>query len=150
MRKNPLILLLLTAALLILPNAAAAAGNGAGGVTGPAFYVDGTLYRTVGTPTDLSGTHAPSHSWDTIYVIDGQPNVATAAPGDRGYNGGRWMVHALEFDDHEVAVAAVDANTSGDIDSYHEVRDALDRGYATDLGVVRQFECPVIMVSRGR
>ena len=29
----------------------AAAGAG---VTGPAFYVDGQLYRTVNTPTDLS------------------------------------------------------------------------------------------------
>jgi hypothetical protein len=33
------------------------------GVTGPAFYVDGSLYRTVGTPTDLSGTGAPAHAW---------------------------------------------------------------------------------------
>lgn len=150
MRKNPLILMLLSAALLILPSAAAAAGNGAGGVTGPAFYVDGTLYRTVGTPTDLSGTGAPAHSFDTIYAIDGQPNVATAAPGDRGYNGGRWMVHALAFSDYAAAVAAVDANDSGDIDSYAEVRDALDQNYATDLGVVRQFVCPVIKVPRGR
>jgi hypothetical protein len=150
MRRSPLILMLLSAALLALPSAAAAAGNGAGGVTGPVFYVDGALYRTVGTPTDLSGTGAPAHSRDTIYVIDGQPNVATAAPGDRGYNGGRWMVHALEFADHEAAVGAVDANDSGDIDSYAEVRDALDHGYATDLGVVRQFECPVIKVPRGR
>ena len=30
--------------------ASADPGNGAGGVTGPAFYVDGELYRTVGTP----------------------------------------------------------------------------------------------------
>ena len=150
MRRTPLILLLLSAALLAVPAAAAAAGNGAGGVTGPAFYVDGTLYRTVVTPTDLSGTGAPDHSFDTIYDIGGQPNVATAAPGDRGYNGGRWMVRALEFGDYEAAVAAVDTNHSGDIDSYAEVLDALDHGYATDLGVVRRFECPVIKVPRGR
>src|SRR5439155_17611500 len=37
------------------------------GVSGPAFYVDHELYRTVGTPTDLSGTGAPDHSFDTIY-----------------------------------------------------------------------------------
>jgi hypothetical protein len=26
----------------------------------------------------------------------------TAAPGDPGYNGGRWMVHGLEFADYDV------------------------------------------------
>ena len=150
MRRNPLFLMLLTAALLVLPGAATAAGNGAGGVTGPAFYVDGTLYRTVGTPTDLSGTGGPAHSFDTIYAIDGQRNVATAAPGDRDYNGGRWMVHALEIADYETAVAAVDTNGSGDIDSSAEVAAAIAGGHATDLGVVRQFECPVIKVPRGR
>ena len=150
MRRNPLILLLLSAALLLVPSAAAAAGHGAGGVTGPAFYVEGTLYRTVGTPTDLSATGAPAHSFDTIYAIPGQPNVATAAPGDRGYNGGRWMVHALAFDDYDAAVIAVDANDSGDIDSSAEVHAALAGGHATDLGVVRSFECPVIRVPRGR
>jgi hypothetical protein len=150
MRRNPLILMLLSAALLLLPSAAAAAGNGAGGVTGPAFYVDGTLYRTVGTPTDLNGTGAPAHSFDTIYAIPDQPNVATAAPGDRGYNGGRWMVHALAFSDYDAAVMAVDANDSGDIDSYAEVHAALAGGHATDQGVVRSFECPVIKVPRGR
>ena len=54
------------------------------GVTGPAFYVDGVPYRTVATPTDLTGTGAPSQSFDTIYDFGGaQMNVATAAPGDR-------------------------------------------------------------------
>jgi hypothetical protein len=150
MRRNPLTVLLLSAALLLLPGAAAAASHGAGGVTGPAFYVDGTLYRTVVTPTDLSGTGAPAHSFDTIYAIDGQPNVATAAPGDRDYNGGRWMVHALEIDDYDGAVDAVDSNGSGDIDSSAEVDAAIHEGYAIDQGVVSRFECPVIKVPRGR
>jgi hypothetical protein len=138
------------AALLALtPGAALAApgtgnGEGAGGVSGLSFYVDGVQYRTVGTPTDFSGTGAPDHSFDTIYAIDGQPNVATAAPGDDGYNGGRWRVEALAFDDYEAAVAAVDANGSGDIDSAAEVHDALGMGLATEEGVVRSFLCPVI------
>ncbi len=136
-------------ALLAIPTTALAApGGGAGGVTGPAFYVDGDLYRTVGTPTDLSNTGAPAHSFDTIYAIPNQPAVATAAPGDEGYNGGRWMVHALDFDDYEAAVAAVDVNGSGDIDSHAEVEAALDGGYAVDLGVVRSFVCPVIPLPR--
>jgi hypothetical protein len=127
---------------------------GSGGVTGPAFYVDGVLYRTVNTPTDLSGTGAPAHSFDTIYDLGGaQPNVATAAPGDRGYNGGRWMVRALAFNTSWAAtVAAHDANGSGDLDSDEEIAAALadtGAGGVTDLGVVKQFVCPVIKVPRG-
>ena len=126
---------------------------GAGGVTGPAFYVDGELYRTVGTPTDLSKTGAPDHSFDVIYDFGGgQPNVATAAPGDRGYNGGRWRVHALGFNTSWAAtVTAHDANGSGDLDSAAEVYAALGDGGssgATDMGVVKTFVCPAIKVPK--
>ncbi len=150
MRKNTFISTLLGAALLLVPGAAAAAGHGAGGVTGPAFYVDGELYRTVGTPTDLSRTGAPAHSFDTIYAIAGQDhNVATAAPGDRGYNGGRWMVHALSFAaPYDDVLDKVDADGSGDISSYAEIRAAVYEGLVADDGVIRQFECPVIKVPR--
>lgn len=144
--RRSLLALAATAALALAPATAFAApgDNGAGGVSGLSFYVDGEQYRTVGTPTDFTGTGAPDHSFDTIYAIDGQPNVATAAPGDDGYNGGRWRVHALSFDDYAAAVDAVDANDSGDIDSAAEVHDALTQGLATDDGVVRSFLCPVI------
>jgi hypothetical protein len=140
------VLLGLAAALVA---AGSALANGAGGVTGPAFYVDGQLYRTVNTPTDLSNTGAPAHSFDTIYALGGQPfNVATAAPGDRGYNGGRWMVHAIAYNTSWAAtVAAHDANGSGNLDSASEVEAALadpGPGGAVDTGVVRQFVCPVI------
>jgi hypothetical protein len=142
--KRPIIAALaVTAALLAVVGAAAA--GGAGGVSGPAFYVDGQLYRTVGTPTDLSNTGAPAHSFDTIYEFFGlQPNVATAAPGDPGYNGGRWRVHGLSFTDYGAAVAAFDTNGSGNLDSDEEVAAALAAGAATDVGVVKSFVCPVI------
>ena len=139
---------LLAAAIAAVPATAFAAGSG--GVTGPAFYVDGDLYRTVATPTDLSHTGAPDHSFDVIYAIDGQPAVATAAPGDRGYNGGRWRVHALAFTDYDAAVAAVDANGSGDLDSAAEVHAAMAAGFVSADDVVAQFECPVIPLPRGR
>jgi hypothetical protein len=136
-------------AALALVGAGTALAGGSGGVTGPAFYVDGQLYRTVNTPTDLSRTGAPAHSFDTIYDFGGaQLNVATAAPGDRGYNGGRWMVHALGFNTSWAAtVAAHDTNDSGNLDSAAEVGAALaDAGPtgARDLGVVKRFVCPVI------
>jgi hypothetical protein len=136
-------------ALTLATGGTALAEGGAGGVTGPAFYVDGQLYRTVNTPTDLSKTGAPAHSFDTIYDFGGaQLNVATAAPGDHGYNGGRWMVHALGFNTSWAAtVAAHDANDSGNLDSAAEVNAALADGGpagARDLGVVKMFVCPVI------
>jgi hypothetical protein len=142
-------------AIALAVAALAASGSalaGSGGVTGPAFYVDGTLYRTVNTPTDLSHTGAPAHSFDTIYLLAGQPfNVATAAPGDRDYNGGRWMVHDVHFNTSWAAtVAAHDANGSGDLDSEAEVLAALadsGPGGATDAGVVKQFVCPVIKLA---
>ena len=128
----------------------AAAGNGAGGVTGPAFYVDGTLYRTVGTPTDLSGTGAPADSFDTIYALPDQTNVAEAAPGDTDFNGGRWQVQLITFADYSAAVATYDANGSGDFDSAEEVEAAIAGGAGVDNGVVAQFECPVIPLPRGQ
>jgi hypothetical protein len=116
------------------------------GVTGPAFYVDGSLYRTVGTPTDLSGSGAPAQAWDLIYDFGGaQPNVAEAAPGDPDYNGGRWQVHALVFPNgYAAALADGDVDGDGVIDSAAEVQAALTAGSAVDGGVVKQFECPAI------
>lgn len=140
-------------AALAVPTAAVAAGSG--GVTGPAFYVDGTLYRTVNTPTDLSHTGAPDASYETIYAFDGQqPNVAEAGPGQPGFRGGRWQVRPLSFNtSYAATVATHDSNSSGDLDSNEEVEAALadlGAGGATLGPVVKSFECPVIKQPRGR
>jgi hypothetical protein len=126
--------------------AIAASAALAGGVTGPAFYVDGQLYRTVGTPSDLTRTGAPDHAFDTIYEFGGvQPNVATAAPGDRGYNGGRWRVQVLGFPSgYAAALASADTNASGDIDGDDELEAAFDAGTAVVSGSGPSFVCPVI------
>jgi hypothetical protein len=113
----------------------------AGGPPGPAFYVDGELYRTVGTPTDFSRTGAPAHSFDTVYQFFGTiTNVASSAPGDRDYNGGRWVVIGASWNvapyqlhSEEDVLAAADA---GDIS-------------LTD-GPIRWFECPVIPMRGNR
>ena len=137
-----------------------AAGNGhdnngkphENGVTGPSFYVDGTLYRTVGTPTDFSHTGAPAHSYDTIYAFaeeDQGHNVATAAPGDPGFNGGRWMVLPVTFEDYDAALAMYDFNGSGDFDSDEEIHAAAMNGDTTiATEPAASFECPVIPVPR--
>lgn len=140
---------LVAAAALAVAAVSGVAAQGAGGVTGPDFFVHGEMYRTVGTPTDLSGTGAPAHTFDVIYDLGGaQLNVAESAPGDRDYNGGRWMVHAVSFNtSYAATLAAYDANASGTLDSAEEVEAALADGGAngaTDLGVVKSFVCPVI------
>ena len=137
----------LVAGIVLLTSASVAGAAGAGGVTGPSFYVNGTLYRTVGTPTDLSRTGAPASSFDTIYEFFGvQTNVATAAPGDPGYNGGRWRVQGLTFTNYAAALTAYVANLSGDFDSEAEVAAAIAGGAATDIGVVKSFVCPAIKI----
>ena len=60
---------LLTLGALATAAVAVFAGSGSAGVTGPAFYADGQLYRTVGTPTDLSGTGAPEWSPDSRSLV---------------------------------------------------------------------------------
>ena len=124
----------------------------AGGPPAPSFYVDGTLYRTIATPTDLSGTGAPAWSFDTIYEFSGnQRNVATAAPGDRDYNGGRWRVQVLGFPSgYAAAVASADTNGSGDIDSDAELATAFTAGTAVVAGPGPSFVCPVIPPRGGR
>jgi hypothetical protein len=131
------------AAALAVPAAAMA------GVTGPSLYVDGTLYRTVGTPTDFSTTGAPDSSFETLWDFGGlQPNVVEAGPGQPGFRGGRWQVRPLSFNtNYATTVAAHDTNASGDLDSNEEVEAALadaGAGGATAGAVVKSFECPVI------
>lgn len=109
----------------------------AGGPPSLSFYVDGDRYRTIGTPTDLSHTGAPDHSYDTIYALgEGLANVAEAKPGDTDYNGGRWMVLPITW--HTTPVQ---------LRSAEEVEAA---ALAGDLSIgempVQQFVCPVIKV----
>jgi hypothetical protein len=135
----------LAAAITAVPGAAFA------GVGGPAFYVNGVVYRTVGTPTDLSGTGAPESSFDTIYEFFGaQLNVATAAPGDAGYNGGRWMVLGLTWNSsYANAVSQHDIDADGVIDTNTEIAAVLadtDAGGAT-TSELKRFVCPVIKLA---
>jgi hypothetical protein len=70
----------------------------AGGPPAVGFYVDDQLYRTVGTPTDFSHTGAPDSTYDKIFALgNGLRNVAEAKPGDRDFNGGRWMVMPITW-----------------------------------------------------
>lgn len=127
------------------------AGAQAAGVSGPVIYVDHVLYRTVATPTDLSGAGAPAQSWDTIYNFFGaQDSVATAAPGDQGFNGGRWQVHKVSAPQgYAAALAAGDLDSDGVLDSAEEVNAALASGALVDDGIVKYFVCTLNKVPAG-
>jgi len=135
-----------TMAVIVASGAAAlgmSATAHAAGVSGPAIYVDHVLYRTVATPTELSETGAPSQSWDTIYNFFGaQPSVATAAPGDPGFNGGRWEVHKVSTPNgYAAALSAGDLDGDGVLDSAGEIDAALASGELVDDGIVKYFVC---------
>lgn len=126
------------AAALLLSIAASAVA--AGGPPSLAFYVDGARYRTIGTPTDFSRTGAPAHSFDRIYVLGGSLlNVAEAKPGDRDYNGGRWMVLPIMW---APGVTPVQLVSDEQVEAYAA---AAMLTIATDP--VRQFVCPAIPVT---
>lgn len=136
---------LLAAPALALAGLAVAAPAQAG-VSGPAFWIDGQLYRTVATPTDLAETGAPQSTYDAIYSFGGaQRNVAEAKPGDTDFNGGRWQVHELAFPSgYAAALATGDANGNGSIDSTAELDLAFADGTAVDTGrILRMFVCTV-------
>lgn len=126
------------AAALLLSIAASAVA--AGGPPSLAFYVDGARYRTIGTPTDLSGSGAPAHSFDTLYMLgDGLVPVADGAPGKPGYNGGRWMVLPVTW---APGVTPVQLVSDEQVEAYAA---AAMLTIATDP--VRQFVCPAIPVT---
>jgi hypothetical protein len=125
---------LVSSALLL---AVTGSGVAAGGPPATGFYVDGIVYDTVGTPTDLSGTGAPPESFDRIYALGGALlNVAEAAPGDRDYNGGRWLVLGITWAD---GVTPTQLTSAEEVESYA-------RAGLLSIGTtpLKEFTCPVI------
>ena len=109
----------IAALALVLAAAVPVAGAGLG-PPHAAFYVDGNVYRTIGTPTDLSGTAAPASTFDILYAVEGQElAVAEAKPGDADYNGGRWIRFQVTWNTAPYpltsAEAVVEAAELGDV-----------------------------------
>lgn len=120
--------------LALAATTASLAGNGPPHV---GLIVDGVAYRTVGTPTDFSGTGAPDSSFQPLYNLGSDLlSVTPAAPGDPGYRGGRWMVFPVTW---------ADGVTPYQIGSDEELFAAQDAGLLTIATTpAKEFECPVI------
>ena len=130
---------------------AASAFAGAFVSHGAVMYVDGVQYGTVDTPAffNAHAGAAPARTFDTLYVL---PSVRsrssnctspTAAPGDRDYNGGRWIVKGVFFTTSYAAAVAAYGGANGVFDSDAEVLAAINAGAATAVELFR-FECPVL------
>jgi hypothetical protein len=131
-------------------------GNGALVYRGAVLYVDGVQYTTLDTPAFFeNASGAPDHTWDTLYVFPKsetelfQLHVADAGPGDRDYNGGRWIVKAVFFTSSYASAAAAYGGSNGIFDNDAEVLAAIAGGAATTVDLFR-LECPVRPLPRGR
>ena len=101
------------------------------------IYADDRLFRTIGTPTELPDRG----QFNTLYQLGGSlAAVAEAAPGQRGYNGGRWAVREVSF----VTISPVQFTNAEDL------LEAEKAGQITIGPVVRRFECPLIAAEPAR
>ena len=131
-------------AVLIVAGSLTAYGQGLG-PPHDAFYVDGEIYRTVGTPTDLP-VEGPFDGLYGFSGLEGQTPVAESAPGDQDYNGGRWARRILEFTEDGIAVHDPDGDgmVNFELTSWEEVEHHIGLGHLEVTPGVKYFECPVI------
>jgi hypothetical protein len=88
------------------------------------FSPDGTVqFRNV--PDDAAPSVAHLETTDNLYVVSINPEtqqlVSDAAPGDRDYNGGRWLPHMVTLTGADPSVltsedAILAAYAAGDVD----------------------------------
>ena len=122
---------LLLVAGLVLP-AAAVNGGAPPARLVDLVYHDDELWNSV----VLGAIHGnpPAHTLDAFYMIAGQNPVAGAGPGDRDYNGGRWLPTMVMW----AGAGPQPLFTDGDA-----VEQALDVGDLVITGTGNPFLCPL-------
>jgi len=128
MRKRVVLLLLVGLIVGMMPLATASATAGKG-----MLFYDGDTVRTVVPPAAMT---KPGR--DNFYVVTegaavGQLGIAAVAPGDKGYHGGKWAFHSVEWNTAPYLLtseqAVLDAAAVGDV--------TVTRVEAND------FKCPI-------
>ena len=114
-----------------------------------AIWASGDIYGTVLTSATFRAP--PPHSTDTLYDFGmsglmGQRAVASGAPGDDGYNGGRWNVMLVSFTVAGLAVHDPDADGTADFELTSEaaVMEHYMLGHIDIMSRNFYFECPLI------
>ncbi len=140
MRRLTTFIALLAIGLLIAAPAYAARGGEPGSpIIEDLIWADGEQLGTIlQKELKYNGNEA---SYDRLFMFtegDGlatQAPVAEAAPGNKEYNGGRWLPTMVAYD-----------GTQGELTSYAEVMAAVESGAAEILGTDFEaaFLCPLI------
>ncbi len=109
------------------------------------IWADGTLYRTIGTPTELPNKGLK----DGMYVIEGlsgQHPVSESKPGDQDYNGGRWQQYILEFTEEGMEIHDPDGDgaVNFQLQSWEQVQEHIGFGHLMLVGMGDSFVCPLI------
>jgi hypothetical protein len=108
---------------------------------GEAIWVDGEAYGSKATTMLPAPNDHNIQSYDPLYhVLDGDnmtvlSAVAESAPGDTSYNGGRWMVIDVIWNDPQDAAPLF---------SYQDIVDAVTSGLAYTVDLETYVQCPLL------
>jgi len=147
--KNTLLkyLSLLLITFLAAASAPAASDKAAFKVDG-AIWANGDLYNVIVTTNSFK--NAPEHSTDVIYSfgmsgLEGQRSVSETAPGEVGYNGGRWAVVMVFFTDVGMAVHDPDGDgvVNFELTTSEMVHHHVELGHLTLMETDIRFSCPL-------
>jgi hypothetical protein len=117
---------------------------------GPSLWADGDVWGTKGTTTLPAPTGNNLQSFDRLFVIvngaddgyaaSGQLPVGEAAPGNRMYNGGRWVTYTVEWT----------SGTPEVLKSYDDISAHMEHLSITlgspEGGPPAYFQCPLLPV----
>lgn len=143
------IIVTIVAALLFAPVLAIAAYAGGATRVANAIWANEVIYDTVITPTSFK--MPPSVSTDRLYNfgmsgLEGQRSVSESAPGQRGYNGGRWHVQMVVFTEEGMHVHDPDGDgmVNFELMSAAEVLKHQNLGHLIINDTMIYFECPML------
>jgi hypothetical protein len=134
MRRVTIFIAVLALGLLsAVPAFAARGGEQGSPIQADLLWADGELLGTI-FQTELK-FNGNEKSYDQLFLVEGQNPVAEAAPGNRDYNGGRWLPTPVAYD-----------GSLGTLESYEDLMAAVEAG-AAHIGATMYdaaFLCPVI------
>lgn len=146
-RKFGITAIVLAGSMLLVSIGAATAGRAVR--VNNAIWAHDRLFDTV--LTDTAFKNPPPHSTDVLFNfmasgLDGQRSVAETAPGDRGYNGGRWAVKAVVFTELGVSVHDPDGDgfVNFELTNAEDVLTHAMLGHLVIHDTDVYFECPML------